>query len=76
MKDNSNVYQELNTIVSTYPISIPVDVIAKFLGMSPACLRASINQNHCPFGFSWKIGERSGYKIPTITFYSWLTKGQ
>ena len=65
----------LSEIIRNYPISIPVKVAAKFLGMSPASLRAAIDQNQCPFGFSWRLGERRGYKIPTSAFSAWLTKG-
>ena len=67
--------ETLSKIVSDYPTSIPVSVAAKFLGMSPSSLRAAIDQNQCPFGFSWRLGERRGYKVPTVAFHAWLTKG-
>ena len=67
--------ENLQRIIETHPVFIPIAVAAEFLHMSPESLRASIDQNRCPFGFSWRLGERSGYKIPTITFVSWLTKG-
>lgn len=57
------------------PIYIPVDTLAEFLHIKPAGLRASIDQGRCPFGFSWSLGTRSGYKIPTATFAAWYTKG-
>ena len=66
---------ELTTICRQYPVAIPVSVAAKFLGISKDCLRAAIDQNRCPFGFSWRQGDRAGYKIPTMAFHSWLTKG-
>ena len=66
---------QLNELISRHPIYIPVAEVAAFLHMGPDALRASMEQNRCPFGFSWKIGDRNGYKIPTITFVSWLTKG-
>ncbi len=65
----------LSNLVSANPIYIPVSDVAGFLHVSPAALRASIDQGRCPFGFSWTLGTRSGYKIPTITFVAWLTKG-
>ena len=68
-------YTELAAICRKYPVAVPVPVAAKFLGISKDCLRTAIDQNRCPFGFSWKAGERSGYKIPTMAFHSWLTKG-
>ena len=67
--------EELSRIIDQYPVCIPVATVAAFLDMAPASLRASMDQNRCPFGFSWKLGERSGYKIPTITFVAWLSKG-
>ena len=65
----------LSDLSEEYPFCIPVNVAAEFLHIKPANLRASIDQGRCPFGFSWTIGERSGYKIPTVTFVAWLTKG-
>lgn len=67
--------EELQALVTEHPIYIPVAAAASFLHIKPEALRASIDQGHCPFGFSWKLGDRAGYKIPTITFMSWLTKG-
>lgn len=66
---------QLNELIARNPVCIPVSEAAAFLHVSPENLRASIDQNRCPFGFSWRLGERSGYKIPTVTFISWLTKG-
>ena len=65
----------LDQLIKDNPIYMPVAVVADFLHISPAALRASIDQGRCPFGFSWTLGARSGYKIPTITFVAWLTKG-
>lgn len=66
---------ELDLLIEKHPLYVPVVAAANFLHMNPAALRAAIDQNRCPFGFSWKIGDRAGYKIPTIAFVSWLTKG-
>lgn len=66
---------ELKDLCAAHPLYIPVDAVAAFLHVKPACLRASIDQGRCPFGFSWTLGERSGYKIPTTTFVAWYTKG-
>ena len=65
----------LRALCEAHPFYIPVDIAADFLHIRPANLRASIDQGRCPFGFSWKAGERSGYKIPTLAFVSWLAKG-
>lgn len=67
--------EQLQDLINEYPIYISVPAAAKFLHMNPSALRASIDQGRCPFGFSWKLGDHAGYKIPTITFVSWLTKG-
>lgn len=67
--------EQLNTLIQSYPVYVPVAKAAAFLHMGTDALRASMEQNRCPFGFSWKLGDRNGYKIPTIAFVSWLTKG-
>ncbi len=66
---------ELNELTQRFPFYIPLNEAAAFLHIAPESLRASIDQNRCPFGFGWRLGERSGYKIPIIAFVSWLTKG-
>lgn len=66
----------LSQLVEQYPLYIPVVEAAALLHTTPASLRASMEQGRCPFGFSWQIGDRAGFKIPTITFVNWLTKGQ
>lgn len=67
--------EQLNRLIEAHPCYIPVAEAAAFLHMGTDALRASMEQNRCPFGFSWKLGDRNGYKIPTIAFVSWLTKG-
>lgn len=67
--------EQLEKLCKDYPVYIPVDILAEFLHVKPAGLRASIKQGRCPFGFSWSLGERSAYRIPTITFVAWYTKG-
>ena len=66
---------ELYQLTEQHPVYIPIGKAAEFLHLKPEALRASIDQGRCPFGFSWSLGERSGYKIPTIAFVAWLTKG-
>lgn len=65
----------LDELIAAHPVYLPVLAVAEFLHMKPEALRASIEQGRCPFGFSWKLGDRSGYKIPTVTFVAWFTKG-
>lgn len=66
--------EKLEKLCKDHPLYIPVDVLAEFLHVKPAGLRASIDQGKCPFGFSWTLGSRSGYKVPTTTFVAWYTK--
>lgn len=67
--------EELKALCEAHPIYIPVREAAKYLGVAEDCLRAAMDQNRCPFGFSWRLGERGGYKIPAIAFATWLAKG-
>ena len=67
--------EELKALCEAHPIYIPVREAAKYLGLAEDCLRAAMDQNRCPFGFSWRLGERGGYKIPSIAFATWLAKG-
>ncbi len=67
--------EQLSALVQGHPIYIPVSEAAAFLHMGVDALRASLSQGRCPFGFAWELGGRKGYKIPTITFVAWLTKG-
>lgn len=71
----SNNLTALSQLVEQYPLYIPVVEAATLLHTTPASLRASMEQGRCPFGFSWQLGDRAGFKIPTITFVNWLTKG-
>lgn len=65
----------LSELADRYPLYVPVSAVAEFLHVKETGLRASIEQGTCPFGISWKLGDRAAYKIPTITFIAWLTKG-
>lgn len=66
---------ELKALCEKYPVCIPIREVAKFLGASEDGIRAACLQGRCPFGYAWKIGERAGFKIPTMAFVCWLTKG-
>lgn len=67
---------EISQLTEEYPVYIPLARAASVLHIRPECLRASIEQGHCPFGFCWKLGDsRMAYKIPTITFVQWITQG-
>jgi len=68
-------FELLEEICKEHPYYIPIDVAADFLHIKPANLRASIDQGRCPFGFSWVVGNRSGYKVPTLAFVAWIAKG-
>ena len=62
----------LSGLVERNPIYIPVNEVAAFLHVKADGLRASMEQGRCPFGFSWKLGDKCGYKIPTLAFYNWI----
>lgn len=68
-------HSKLKSLVEQHPIYLPLPEVASLLCLKPEALRASIDQGRCPFGFSWKLGDRSGYKIPTATFIAWFLKG-
>ena len=69
--------EELKELCRKYPVCIPVREVAHFLGMGEDGLRAACLQGRCPFGFGWTSAgaDRSGFKVPTIAFLSWMTKG-
>lgn len=69
--------EELKELCRAYPVCIPVREVARFLGTSEDGIRAACLQGRCPFGFGWTSAgaERSGFKIPTMAFVSWMTKG-
>lgn len=69
---------ELEQIVNKHQIYIPLTVVAEFLGMEDDNLRASIEQNRCPFGLEWRqtIKGNRAFKIPTVPFYMWYTQGR
>lgn len=64
---------ELEQLVTEHPRWIPITSAAEFLHIKPEALRASIEQNRCPFGFCWRLGDRMAYKLPTVTFVAWYT---
>ena len=66
---------KLSQLVEKYPAYIPVLAAAELLHLKPEALRASIEQGWCPFGFCWALGDRMAYKVPTVTFVNWFTKG-
>jgi len=83
-------HEALDELVSTYPDYIPVLDLAKFLNTNPEGVRAWIESGKCPFAFSWNrelptintrgktVGShvgRTGYKVPTYTFFMWYTYG-
>lgn len=69
--------EELNHLVETHPLYIPVPELAKFLGADPSGLRASMEHGQCPFGFPWQKDQKGyrAFKVPTVPFYLWYTQG-
>lgn len=68
--------EKLNALVEANPQYIPVPEAAKFLGVNPDGLRHSIDSGQCPFGLAWQktIRGNKAFKIPTLTFYLWVTQ--
>lgn len=64
--------QMLDDICMKYENSIPVQVVADYVGCTPAALRNSMLAQTCPFGYAWRTGARAGFCIPTIRFYNWI----
>lgn len=72
---NENIVQKLRTldeICTQYADSIPVQVVADYVGCTPAALRNAMLAQTCPFGYAWKNGARSAFCIPTVRFYNWI----
>lgn len=67
---------ELNELVEKHPQYIPVTAVAVYLGVNPEGLRRCIEAGQCPFGIAWSksIGGNKAFKIPTLTFYLWVTQ--
>ncbi len=65
--------KELSHLIEEHPLYLPVSKVAEFLHVKPEALRASMEQGRCPFGLAWKLGDKAAYKVPTITFYCWVT---
>ena len=64
-------FAELEKLCEEYPVTIPADKAAKFLGMAPESLRESISTGSCPFGLGWQktAGGNRGFCIPTHLFF-------
>lgn len=75
-KNIAQKLRELGEICEKYPNAIPVDVVAEFNGTHPESLRNSLKEGSCPFGYAWNRGSRSGFCIPTLRFYLWVTDGK
>lgn len=67
---------DLDALAEQYPVSIPVPVVAEFLGMDRDGLRRCIENGSCPFGIAWQktISGKRSFKIMTTPFYMWYTK--
>jgi hypothetical protein len=55
---------------------LTIDEVAAILGADVNCIRSSIYNGTCPFGFGYGGTKlRNGYsKIPKLVFYNWMTK--
>lgn len=64
---------ELRELCQKHPIDIPIPTAAKFMHVSPECLRVALEQGSAPFGFGWKRGKNRGFTIQTATFWQWFS---
>lgn len=69
--------KELDELCEKYPETIPTPEAARFLRIHPENLKACIEAGRCPFAFCWQrnIKGNRAFKIPTLTFYIWITHG-
>lgn len=67
---------ELDELVQRHPEDIPVVEVARYLHMNADGLRHSIENGQAPFGIAWQkdIRGNRAFKIPTLTFYLWVTQ--
>lgn len=66
---------ELDGIVTEYPLKIPTEVAAAFLGINEEALKAALMRGNAPFGFAYQKKD-GGYRvpvIPSVKFYLWYT---
>ena len=63
--------KKIEELIKEYPVSIPTDVAAKFLGINPASMRAIMNDG--TVGLSWKKDGKlnRGFFLPTAHFLRW-----
>ena len=62
---------KLLDLVEKYPVKMPLSVVAEFLGMNEAGLKAGLMRGNIPFGFAYQKDD-GGYRvnvIPTVKFY-------
>lgn len=69
--------EDLEKLIELYPNHIPLPQCASFLEMDADGLRRAIELNQCSFGISWQRpgAANRAFKIPTLTFVAWYTKG-
>jgi hypothetical protein len=66
---------KLLDLVEKYPVKMPLSVVAEFLEMNEAGLKAGLMRGNIPFGFAYQKDD-GGYRvnvIPTVKFYLWYT---
>ncbi len=73
---------QLREIIAKYPRTIPLPVVAEFLGIGQNSLRISIEQGHFTWGICWQSPNRAsggrypgkrGYKILSVPFWMAFT---
>ncbi|MCQ2053345.1 MAG: hypothetical protein MJZ03_05375 [archaeon] len=63
--------EKIEKLISEYPINVPVNAVAAFLGVDDESIRAAVECGN--FGYSWrKAGKMNKcFKIPTAQLLRW-----
>lgn len=67
-KNVVDYFTRLDALMEQYPVSLPLEAAAEFLGMDPRNLRSAIHTG-TSFGMGWKITSRWSYYINSAQFY-------
>ena len=69
--------KQLEEIVAEHPVRVPTEVVANFLHIDKVTLRQMARTGGLPFAMVYQTPEgRLGLRIPTMTFYLWVTQGK
>lgn len=69
--------EELKALCEKYPQTMPIEVVGKFLGIDPNCIRRWAYQypnNPFAIGMQGQAGKNDYSRVVTMAFVNWLTK--